>query len=216
MPAPIQNPFLATLGQGLYYAAIVYVWLILIRVLLTWLNPNPYSPVMRFLSRAVDPVLNRGRRLFPLTLGGMDFSPILVIIIIQLLGTVLGQWLVGLGQGAPGLMLAPLAVLGLVSLLYSVAWFLIILMAARLIMGFVHPSPYNIIVRVVYGLTEPLLAPLRRFLPPGSRGADFRPLFFLVATILVQQVVLGNPGDPQAGGLSGAALRWMGEISRGL
>jgi YggT family protein len=184
------NPFLLTSGRFIIYATNIYIWIILIRVFLTWINPNPYSPVMRFLARAADPVLNQARRILPFTLGGLDFSPVLAIIAIQLLGTVLGQWLLTLGQGAPGLIIIPLAVLGLLDLTQSLLWLLILIMAARLLMSWVRPSPYNMIVQVIYGLTEPLLAPLRRAFPPGPGGLDWRPLIFLVTTLLVQKVVL--------------------------
>jgi len=206
--APV-NPLLVTLGQIIYYGVTIYVWVIILRVLLTWINPNPYSPFMRFLSRLTDPVLNRARRWVPFTLGGIDFSPVLVIIVVQLTGVIAGQWLMSLGMGLPASVIFPLLALGLISLLNSIAWLLVIVMAIRLIMSLVHPSPYNIIVQIIFGLTEPLLAPLRRFFPPGPRGMDFRPLVFLVTTLLLQHVVLGS--------LAVAALEWMGQLGgRGL
>ena len=199
------NPFLVTLGQIIYYAVMVYVWVIIIRVLLTWINPNPYSPFMRFLSRMTDPVLNRFRRWVPFTLGGIDFSPLLAIIVVQMAGVLTGQWLMSLGMGLPALVILPLLAMGLISLLNSIAWLLVVVMAIRLIMSLVHPSPYNIIVQIIYGLTEPLLAPLRRFFPPGPRGMDFRPLVFLITTLLLQYVVLSSLGL--------AAVQWMGQMA---
>ncbi|MDL2227197.1 YggT family protein, partial [Deltaproteobacteria bacterium OttesenSCG-928-M10] len=198
------NPFLVNLGQVVYYGVVIYVWIIIARVLLTWVNPNPYSPLMRFLSSLTDPLLNRGRRLVPFTFGGLDFSPIVVIILIQLAGTVLGVSLMSIGQGAPLSVVAPVVGLALISLLDSIATILIILMALRLIMALVNPSPYNIIVQIVYGLTEPLLAPLRRLFPAGPGGFDTRALIFLAVTVLVKWVVLGS--------LSGATAKWMNTI----
>jgi YggT family protein len=181
------NPFLVNLGLFIYYAIQIYIWIVIIRVLLTWINPNPYSPFMQFLSRAADPALDLARRYCPLALGGLDFSPILAIMALSLLGSFLGRWLI---NGASPALLLPMAALGLIQLLDSLAWILIALMAARLIMSFVHPSPYNPIVRVVYGLSEPLLAPLRRFLPPGRTGLDWRPLLFLLLTWLIKSILL--------------------------
>ena len=60
----------------------IYFWIVLIRVLSSWLNPDPYNPIVKFLHRATDPVLNRVRRFLP-PMGGMDFSPILVLFAIQ-------------------------------------------------------------------------------------------------------------------------------------
>lgn len=179
------------LGQFIIFGTMVYAWVIIFRVILTWINPNPSSSLMRILSQLTDPVLNLGRRYIPLTLGGIDFSPIVVIIVIQLLGSVLGEWLVALGQGQTAFILVPLVVLALLRFVSSIVWMLIVLMIIRLIMALVNPSPYNFLVQVVYGLTEPLLAPLRRLLPPGPKGMDLRPLLFLGVIILIQQVVLG-------------------------
>lgn len=202
------NAFLITLGQIIVQGAYVYAWLAIIRVLLTWINPNPYSPVMRFLSRLVDPVLDLVRRWIPLTLGGLDFSPILAIIGVQVLGAIAGQWLINLGYGRPFLMLLPLVAMGLVSLVNSIAWLLVIIMAIRFVMSLVHPSPYNIIVQVIYGMTEPLLAPMRRFFPPGPKGLDWRPLVFLLIALLIQRVVIAA--------LYQAAGQWMHSIAGSL
>jgi YggT family protein len=147
---------------------------------------------MRFLARASDPALTRARRLCPLTLGGLDFSPVLAIIVISFTGAVLGQWLWGLGLGAPASSFFILEAGEILGLLQSLVWLVIILMFIRLLMSLVRPSPYNIIVQVVFSLTEPLLAPLRRAFPPGPGGLDFRPLVFLLILLLLQFVVLGS------------------------
>ncbi|MDR1044556.1 MAG: YggT family protein [Candidatus Adiutrix sp.] len=200
----IMNSFLAAIGQFIFYAVSIYVWIIVIRVLLTWINPNPYTPVMRFLSRATDPLLNWARRTMPLTLGGLDFSPILAILALHLLGAVVGRWLWNMGLGAPAMILLPQVAMALINLLYSITWLLIVIMALRLIMSLVHPSPYNMLVQIIFGVSEPILAPLRRLFPPGPGGLDLRPLVVLILTILIQQMVLGS--------LAGAVLGWAGGL----
>jgi YggT family protein len=57
----------------------LYIIIIIIRTVLSWFNPNPYGPGMMFLIRFTDPVLNRIRRLLPLSGVGLDLSPILAI-----------------------------------------------------------------------------------------------------------------------------------------
>ncbi|UQZ88413.1 hypothetical protein C4J81_03985 [Deltaproteobacteria bacterium Smac51] len=189
-PLDTSTPILAILGNIIYFACNIYVWVIIARVLLTWINPNPYSPVMRFLSKMVDPLLNRARKIIPFTLGGIDFSPILVIIGVGLGGYVVGKGLILIGYGAPVTVLLPLLAMAVVSFMDSIAWILIIAMIARLVMSLVNPAPYNPLVLIVYGLTEPLLAPLRGFFPRGPGGLDFRALVFLLVVILAQQVLL--------------------------
>jgi len=56
-----------------------YMWIIIIRALISWVSPDPYNPIVQFLRAATDPVLYRVRRWLPVSFGGIDFSPIIVI-----------------------------------------------------------------------------------------------------------------------------------------
>jgi YggT family protein len=61
------------------------MWIVIARAILSWVNPDPYNPIVRFLYSATEPVLYRIRRALPLFAGGIDFSPIIVFIIILFL-----------------------------------------------------------------------------------------------------------------------------------
>jgi len=63
----------------------IYMWLIIGRALISWVNPDPYNPIVTFLYRATEPVLAPIRRWIPLRGMGIDISPILVILIIYFL-----------------------------------------------------------------------------------------------------------------------------------
>ena len=60
----------------------LYMWIIIARAVISWVNPDPYNPIVRFLYSITDPVLLAIRRRLPLSFGGIDFSPILVILAI--------------------------------------------------------------------------------------------------------------------------------------
>jgi YggT family protein len=62
----------------------IYMWIIIARALISWVNPDPYNPIVSFLYRATEPVLYRVRRIIP-NLGGIDLSPLIVILIIYFL-----------------------------------------------------------------------------------------------------------------------------------
>lgn len=63
-----------------------YIWVIVIRALISWFNPNPYNPIIHFLLRITEPVLQRIRRLIPFSvMGGLDFAPLLLILLLWLL-----------------------------------------------------------------------------------------------------------------------------------
>ena len=70
-------------------------WLILIRALISWVNPDPYNPFVQFLHRTTEPLLEPVRRLLPM--GRIDFSPIIVFILIMFLQSFLVESLKDFG-----------------------------------------------------------------------------------------------------------------------
>jgi YggT family protein len=60
----------------------IYLWIVIISALLTWVNPDPYNPIVRFLYGVTEPVFDWVREHLPVFLGGIDFSPMVVIIFI--------------------------------------------------------------------------------------------------------------------------------------
>ena len=63
----------------------VYMWIVIGRAILSWVNPDPYNPIVRFLHDVTEPVLSRIRRWIPVFGGGMDFSPMILILAIYFL-----------------------------------------------------------------------------------------------------------------------------------
>ena len=74
----------------------LYMWIIIGRAVISWVNPDPYNPIVRFLNSVTEPILYPIRRKIPIHFGGIDFSPILVIIAIVFLQTFLVQSLIQL------------------------------------------------------------------------------------------------------------------------
>jgi len=60
----------------------LYMWIIIIRALISWVSPDPYNPIVQFLIRATEPVLGPIRRLIPMGRIGIDISPIIVLFLI--------------------------------------------------------------------------------------------------------------------------------------
>jgi YggT family protein len=63
----------------------VYILIVIGRILISWVNPDPYNPIVRFLSQATDPLLFQIRRVLPLQFGAFDLTPIVLIFGLQLL-----------------------------------------------------------------------------------------------------------------------------------
>ncbi len=60
----------------------IYMWVVIIRALISWVNPDPYNPIVQVLTRLTEPVLRPIRKLVPPYKVGLDFSPLIVILII--------------------------------------------------------------------------------------------------------------------------------------
>ncbi len=75
-----------------------YMWIVVARAVISWVNPDPYNPIVRFLYSATEPLLYRIRRMLPVYAGGIDFSPIVVFIAIIFVQRFLIQSLYDLAQ----------------------------------------------------------------------------------------------------------------------
>ena len=94
----IAGNFIAALAQVIGMALDFYMWVIVIRALITWVNPDPYNPIVQFLYKVTEPVLHPIRRLMPVYNIGIDLSPLIVIMIIVFLRSFLVASLVQLAQ----------------------------------------------------------------------------------------------------------------------
>ena len=91
----VANLFVA-LAEILHLALTLYMWIIIARAILSWVNPDPYNSIVRFLYTATEPVLDGLRRRLPVSFGGIDFAPMVVILIIMFLDRFLVQSLAGM------------------------------------------------------------------------------------------------------------------------
>ena len=62
-----------------------YMWIIIGRAVISWVNADPYNPIVRFLYEVTEPLLGRIRRFLPISMGGFDLSPVILIVIIMFL-----------------------------------------------------------------------------------------------------------------------------------
>lgn len=76
---------LSALAMVLGYLLNIYFWIVVVAALITWVNPNPYNPIVRGLRMLTEPVFYRVRKWLPFTYAaGIDFSPVVVLIAIEL------------------------------------------------------------------------------------------------------------------------------------
>lgn len=82
--------FIRGIAEVLSIVLNLYMWVVIISALLTWVNPDPYNPIVRTLRNLTEPVFWRIRRWMPfLNVGGLDLSPVVVLLAIVFLKTFL-------------------------------------------------------------------------------------------------------------------------------
>jgi YggT family protein len=90
------------LGKILDVLLSAYMWIIIISALISWVNPDPYNPIVRFLYAVTEPVLRRVRRIIGFRTGVIDLSPMIVILAIMFVKFFLIQSLIELAYKLKG------------------------------------------------------------------------------------------------------------------
>ncbi|MFZ5565116.1 MAG: YggT family protein [Thermodesulfobacteriota bacterium] len=76
----ILSNFLVAVAKVLNIVLTLYMYVIIAQAILSWVSPDPYNPIVRFIRNLTEPVLYRIRKVVPTVYGGIDFSPVIVIL----------------------------------------------------------------------------------------------------------------------------------------
>ena len=79
---PVFSNFLTAIAKVLDVVLVMFMWIVIARAILSWVSPDPYNPIVRFIHNITEPVLHQIRKRVPINFGGIDFSPILVLLAI--------------------------------------------------------------------------------------------------------------------------------------
>lgn len=77
--------FILAVVELLDVMSTAYMWIIVARAVISWVNVDPSNPIVRFVYEVTEPLLSRIRRLLPMSMGGIDFSPMILILAIMFL-----------------------------------------------------------------------------------------------------------------------------------
>lgn len=77
--------FLSALATLVDLVLSAYIWIIIGRAVVSWVHADPHNPIVRFLYEVTEPLMARIRRVIPIFGGGVDFSPMILIIAIMFL-----------------------------------------------------------------------------------------------------------------------------------
>lgn len=161
----------------------LYILVVMLRFLLQWARADFYNPLSQFIVKVTTPVLRPLRRFIP-GLGGLDFAS---IVLMWALKTIELSLIIFITSG----MLNPIgpmlwAIPQLVDLAINVFLFAILI---QVIISWVNPGTYNPILGVINSLTDPLMRPARRLLPPIS-GLDLSPMLVMMGLYLLKMLLL--------------------------
>lgn len=76
----ILGNFFKALAVVLDYTLSIFMWIIIARAVLSWVNPDPYNNIVRFINNITEPVLYQIRKKIPVNFGGLDISPVIAML----------------------------------------------------------------------------------------------------------------------------------------
>ena len=79
----VVSTFIEALTQILHMIINIYIWVVIISALISFVRPDPYNPIVQILHRLTNPVYAFIRRFIPTIIGGVDVAPIIVILVLQ-------------------------------------------------------------------------------------------------------------------------------------
>lgn len=156
----------------------IYIWIIIISVLLSLLQVDPRQPAVELLRRITEPAFSFMRQKMPfVVIGGIDLSPLVLIISLQLIVSILSGNIL-------------LSVVGIIS---SIIYSYIILAIIAVILSYVDVNPYNPIVQTINRLTQPVFSFIRQKLPfLVIGGIDLSPLVVIFGLQVLDTLIVST------------------------
>jgi YggT family protein len=179
------NGFLQDVG-GLLISVIfgIYIFMLILRLIFQILRADFYNPVSQAIVKITNPPLLPLRRIIP-GLWGIDLASVVLILVLQAVELLLLNLLQGQTLGGLNLLLSTISIF-----LSNIIWIFLGAIFIRIILSWV--SPYgmgqNPVVNLVYTVSEPILRPARRLLPPIA-GLDFSPILAIVGLYILNMAL---------------------------
>jgi YggT family protein len=161
----------------------LYLLIVLLRFVLQLVRANFYNPLCQFTVKATQPLLKPLRRVIP-SLFGLDMSSLVLAIVVQMVIFAVVLTLSYMSFNVLGLLLW--AIIGVTALFLKVFFFALII---NVILSWVAPGSTSPGAELVNQITEPALAPFRRFLP-SMGGLDISPILAFMVIQLIQSYVI--------------------------
>ncbi|MFL3655681.1 MAG: YggT family protein [Halioglobus sp.] len=152
----------------------------LLRFLLQLVRADFYNPISQFLAKVTNPLVLPLRKIIP-SYANLDLASLLLALLLQMAG--IATLLLLNGVGLPSIVqLLVWSALGITGLLVNIYFFALL---AMIILSWVAPGSKNPAIYLLYQITEPVMAPLRKVLP-SMGGLDFSPILVFILINVIQ------------------------------
>ncbi len=159
-----------------------YILVVMLRFLLQLVKADFYNPISQFIVKVTSPVLIYLRRVIP-GLGGIDLASVVFMWVLKAIELTLIISLAGLPAS---FMVFAWAIPDLIKLAFDVFIFSILI---QVVMSWVNPGAYNPATALISYLTEPIMRPMRRIIPPIG-GLDLSPMAAMIGLYLMQMLLI--------------------------
>jgi len=172
-----------------------YILVVMLRFLLQLFKADFYNPLSQFIVKLTAPILKYLRRIIP-GFGGLDLASVVLMLVLKTIELALVVTLAGLPLNP--VMAFAWAVPELIKLCINVFLFSILI---QVIFSWVNPGAYNPVTALISYLTDPIMRPVRRIIPPVG-GLDLSPMVAMIGLYLLQMLLL-----PPIQALTGSPFR---------
>ena len=161
----------------------LYIAVVLIRFLLQWARADFYNPISQFVVRVTSPVLRPLRQVIP-GYRGLDLASLFLAWALMAVELALIAGLLGFGGSLLGALVW--AIPALLELVIDILLFAVLV---RVLLSWLNPDPFNPAVALLGRLTDPILQPAQRLIPPIG-GIDLSPMAVMIGLVLLQMVLV--------------------------
>jgi len=169
--------------QGLGYVLEVLTLIVVVRVIISWIpGLNPYHPLVRVIRAIADPILAPFRGLLPSFGGMLDISPLLALIVLEVLANVCFS--LSYNVGLTGVSLGAILVNALEQLVLTLIVIVAVLVLLRFLLSLFHADPWHPLTRGLRAMAQPFVRPFDGIVAHRS-GIDVAALIAFVAYLVV-------------------------------
>ena len=181
------------MGSGYFSQAIIflvklffdiYILTLILRYLLTIVRVDSLNPLSALIIKVTNPILKPLRRTIP-GYFGIDWASIISLFLVQAIEIILVALIITGGIPA----FSGLIMLTIAYLLRTILYIYLFIIIVQVIISWLNPNAYNPITTIMYQISEPILKPIRQFIP-SSGGLDFSPLVALIIINLLMILII--------------------------